>query len=526
MEQLPGDQLHHGVQLLIEDLDVPVGLDAQAGQVDGGEAQVAPAAGYRLAGVVDVGHHPGAAAHVGHLGVIVPLPVEGQVEGGVQEAEIGEEPLGAGLDGQLEQVVVGVAGVVVDPLLHLEDLHRENGGLPVAHAGVGGQQQVAHDHPPLRGGVGAVVHRAEGHLGPRPGVHGVQVVDQGLHGLIGGLVRLGIGDPGGVPGALQQGLPVHSEVLQRPVVPLPQQLLIPIRVPDGGLGGGLLDPLGDVIGLVIGQIQPGGQTLGQGVKELLPEGLGHPRGHGVVKVGDALPAVHLVLVGLDGDAGQGGVAHDGLGGAQIPVAGAEPVLEQLDQVDLAAGLGEHVEVLVVDVDIPVDVGLGDVLGQDVVVHIVLGPLGAVLEHGAHGGVAVDVGVLPLDVRVLGVGIGQLVVDVHQVGLRLADLGVLRPVEDVGLGGLLIVVPDEHGLHDVLDLLHGAVPRRDGGAHLLGQILEVDAGHGFALDRLVGRVDGIVDLGLVKGYHHAVSLFDLPHGRSPFPAISCVVADFS
>ena len=58
---------------------------------------------------------------------------------------------------------------------------------------------------------------------------------------------------------------------------------------------------------------------------------------------------------------------------QIPVAGAEPVLEQLDQVDLAAGLGEHVEVLVVDVNIPVDVGLGDVLGQDVVVHIVLGP---------------------------------------------------------------------------------------------------------------------------------------------------------
>ena len=52
---------------------------------------------------------------------------------------------------------------------------------------------------------------------------------------------------------------------------------------------------------------------------------------------------------------------------------------------------------------PLAVGLG-VLGlEDEHLVELLGALGAILEHGAHGGVAVDVGVLPLDVAVLGVG---------------------------------------------------------------------------------------------------------------------------
>ena len=81
-----------------------------------------------------IAHHPGAAAHIGDFGVVIPLLVILQVEGGVDEAEVGEQPLGRRLDGQLEQVVVGIAGVVVDPFLHLEDLHRENRGFPVCPA--------------------------------------------------------------------------------------------------------------------------------------------------------------------------------------------------------------------------------------------------------------------------------------------------------------------------------------------------------------------------------------------------------
>ena len=70
-------------------------------------------------------------------------------------------------------------------------------------------------------------------------------------------------------------------------------------------------------------------------------------------------------------------------------------MEQLDEIDLAAGLRQGVEVLVVNVDLPVGVGLGDVGRDDVLVVKALGALRAVLEHGAHGGVGVDVSVLPL-----------------------------------------------------------------------------------------------------------------------------------
>ena len=52
-------------------------------------------------------------------------------------------------------------------------------------------------------------------------------------------------------------------------------------------------------------------------------GLGDARGQAVIEVRDALPAVLVVLVGLDGDAGQGRVAADIVGLAQEAVARAE-----------------------------------------------------------------------------------------------------------------------------------------------------------------------------------------------------------
>ena len=55
------------------------------------------------------------------------------------------------------------------------------------------------------------------------------------------------------------------------------------------------------------------QKLRQGLKEFLAVGLVHTLGHGVIENGDALPAVHLVLVGLYGNARQGRVAADVVG---------------------------------------------------------------------------------------------------------------------------------------------------------------------------------------------------------------------
>ena len=140
-----------------------------------------------------VAHDPCAAAHVGNLGVVIAGLVVLQIKGSVDEAEVGEQPLGGGADGQLEQVVVGVAGVVVDPFLDFKNLDGEDGGFPVAQAGFRSQQQVADHHAGLRGSVGAVVYGTERHLGAGPGVHGVQVVDKSLHSLVGAFVCFPIG---------------------------------------------------------------------------------------------------------------------------------------------------------------------------------------------------------------------------------------------------------------------------------------------------------------------------------------------
>src|SRR5699024_9009064 len=155
--------------------DVFVGKDAQSRQVDRGVGEVAAAGGDFPGRVVDVSGNPGAAAHVGDLGFGAAGPVILQIKRRVQKGEVGEQPLGADLAGQLEQVVVGVAGVVVDPLLDLEDVDGEDGGLAVSKARLLGQQHVPDDHPALGGGVGAVVEGAERRLRARAGVHGVQI---------------------------------------------------------------------------------------------------------------------------------------------------------------------------------------------------------------------------------------------------------------------------------------------------------------------------------------------------------------
>ena len=65
--------------------------------------------------------------------------------------------------------------------------------LAVAKARLGGQKDVAHDHAALGRGIHAVVDGGEGHLRARAAVHGVEVMDKRLHGLIGRLVGFLLG---------------------------------------------------------------------------------------------------------------------------------------------------------------------------------------------------------------------------------------------------------------------------------------------------------------------------------------------
>ena len=84
----------------------------------------------------------------------------------------------------------------------------------------------------------------------------------------------------------------------------------------------------------------------------------------------------------------------------------------------------------------------------------LGTLGAVLEHGAHRGITVDVGVLSLDV-VLERGLErQILVHLHQTGVHLTHAGALVAVQDVLLGRAGMSAFDQNLLNSVLHLFNG------------------------------------------------------------------------
>ena len=256
------------------------------------------------------------------------------------------------------------------------------------------------------------------------------------------------------------------------------------------------------------------EILSQCLEIFLAEGFGHTGSHGIVEVGHRLAAVHFILVGLDGDTAQSGIALDAGRFPQIAVTGGETVFEQLQQIDLAAGLGEHIEVLVVDVNIAVDVCGGHIPGQDIVVHKIFGSFGAVFQHGSHGGVGVDVGVFPLDVGVGRIGEGQFFIDLHQIGFRLTDLGVFRPIENIGLGGFGITGFDEGLLHQILNLFHSRdLSLGNGAGHPAGQLLQSGKGKGFLPDGHIGFADGLPDFAGIKGHHISAAFAD---GHRPGP----------
>ena len=87
---------------------------------------------------MDISHYSGTAAHVGHLGIVIPLLVELEIKWGIQEGEIRKQPLGRGADGLLEQVEVRIMLVVVNTFLNLENLNREYRGFTIAQPCSGG----------------------------------------------------------------------------------------------------------------------------------------------------------------------------------------------------------------------------------------------------------------------------------------------------------------------------------------------------------------------------------------------------
>ena len=107
----------------------------------------------------------------------------------------------------------------------------------------------------------------------------------------------------------------------------------------------------------------------------------------------------------------------------------EAVLEQLLQVDLAARHGKRVEIQIVDMNIAIHVSAA-VLGLEHHHRVeMLGRFATVLEHGAHGGIAIDIRILALEVGFLRRTKGDVAERVHEASIDFADAGTLSAVQE-------------------------------------------------------------------------------------------------
>ena len=160
-------------------------------------------------------------------------------------------------------------------------------------------------------------------------------------------------------------------------------------------------------------------------------------------------------------------------------------------------------------DIAFAVGLGMLGVEDEHVIKLLGALGTVFEHSAHGGVAVDVGVFTLNV-VFQRGLeSQVLVNFHQAGVHLAHAGALVAVEDVFFCRAGMAAFDQDLFHDVLHLLDCGAGERFG-FQLLFDLAGQLGGHLIipAAGSLRGLENRVRDLVELEGDRAAVALDDL------------------
>ena len=60
----------------------------------------------------------------------------------------------------------------------------------------------------------------------------------------------------------------------------------------------------------------------------LLEGFTYTLGHGIVKIRNTLAPVHLILIGLDRDAGKSRIGADGLGFMDMSMTGRKSMVEE------------------------------------------------------------------------------------------------------------------------------------------------------------------------------------------------------
>ena len=439
-----------------------------------------------------------------------------KVERSIHKRKIREQALGAHAAGQAEQIIVRIARIIAHTLLDAENLDRENRRLALTQTALGHQQQMTHDHAALWRGIHAIVDRGERRLRTRAGMHGIQVMDECLHRLIGAAFGFTIAAVDRIAHDARNGFLIGN--LQQAAAQLAFKRLV--RLQSRHKAGLRLNLAQERLGVVVAGMMHEHQiqTRAQRTAILLDIGLGHARRHVIIKAGNRLTAVLIVLIGLNGDTGQRGIAADILRLTQHTMTSGETILKQARQINLRAGSRQRQEVHVMDVDITLAMRLGMLGIEHIHVIKLLGALAAILEHRTHRGIAVNICILTLDVGIRRVLEGDILQDMHQAGLRLTSTAALGAIENIGLGRLGIALVDEDFFHHVLHALDRRHIDAFVAIHLTGdhagQALRLVAALG-AIRRLKGAQNRRSNLFLFVFDLSAVTLDDiLRHCVSP------------
>ena len=381
-----------------------------------------------------------------------------EIERRVDKREVREKALRTATASHFEEIVVGLALVVVYALLNLEDLYREYGRLAVAETRFGRKKQILDEHSALGRSIHAVVYGRERYLCARTRVHGVEVVHKRFHCLIGGALGFRIRVFSCEFLSSFYGLFVYLTGLQR----LRLELCIVVVSGKRGLEISLGADLGHhVFHCVLGVFETRHEleSLGKVVGIVLYICLGYALCKRIIEIGNALSAVLVVLVGLNGYARKRSVRGDVVGLAKEAVSRAEAARKELVEIYLRTRRRERQKVEIVYMYVARLVHFA-VAGIEYA-HLVelLCTFAAVLEHRAHSRVAVDVRILALYVAVSRVLIGKIFESLHKAGFRLADTRTLGAVKDILLRRADETVFDENFLNLILYLFDSGDIRR-------------------------------------------------------------------
>ena len=370
----------------------------------------------------------------------------------IYEGEVREKAFCAYAAGKLEKVIVGVAGVIVDALFDFKNVNREDRGFSVAKAGFGCKQYVFNNKSAFRAGIGSVVDGAERNLGARSGMHGVKVMNKRFHSLESRAVDFFFRTFKGKCLCFFRKFRTVFFGKKFQFCGFVFFAVLKFGPFAAGFYCFIHNAFCNTVAafFVCKKFQCAAHILA--IDFFIA--FRNAGCHSVIKVRNALAAVLVVLVGLNGNAGQSRIACDILRFAKMAVAGIETVFKKFKNIYLAAGGGKGKKIQIVNMDISVMVGSGVAGIKNIHFVKLLCGLAAVFKHGTHGGIAVDVRVFAFNV-VFFCGLeSKAFQSLHQAGVHFAHFVAVCAVKNIAFCGAGMAGFYQHFFNHVLNMFNG------------------------------------------------------------------------